>query len=1289
MRLIALRALVLLALLMPWTVPRTTAAADWTVKRNSNQALVEQAARAFAAAPDEAARATRLLRTAGRAGLAALSPLFARRAANEPAPYTDVEAYAQLLLLGGHAGQSIVWFTRAVTLRPDQAAPLVGRARALQVTGDRLAALASFEAALGLTSQAMERRPILQAMLPLLGQATAIEREVSVRRELCQLAPRDQAASDGLVAALARAGRPAEAADLLALRLHEGRGDRYDLGLRLADLREAAGDDDAAANVLAELRAHVPAAASERRRALWMRTLDVERRRGHLPELAATLARAPRPIEWDVLSHVRDELGDPEGALAAARQASALTARDLDVRRWTASLLDRMGQPEAAIAEYEALERLAPRDVRFAVEIIDRRFRRGQTAQARQAFDRSLVRFGNEPAALAELAQLGAHWTDDQRAIAAWQRLRHISPGDEEAIVGLGEMYFQRGKKESALRTWRELLRPTPSRKVSKGDAHLRLSDVLMDHDLFDEAAAEVSAARSLEPERAAPHRALAQLLERRHKTDDAVAEWEKVLALNGGSEHAGGRYEARARILALAARDGRGRLAQRVARLEEQARQHPQDRELALFVAEAQQRNGNVSGAITTLRAVIERDRTLSPPRDGQADAVVALVRLLRQTKQPDEAISWLQRLIVEQPSRAKDAELQMADIELGRYADDRALGYAEAAARLGPGDAQSLARVAGIQERAGRDAEAQATYRRTAADGSNAPAALGLARLLQRHGNIKEAAQILRNVLRTTTEEDVVNDAGHRALDLEEFLGTRDDFERTVAILAASGPDGSIYRRLFVDTLRRLVPPAYRAPRDNPADGGGRVRLARQGLRPLLESIADSEESPDPTLIELLGMLGNADAAPVLARIAAGPATPTKASPTVGAARPTPMPITEAQVAAVLALGRLGDERGRAALETQATAIDPGLRAAAIWSLGRITSPPSGDILLKAASDLNDEVAALACVGLGRLRDPRWTAALVGVAREPGRALLVRRAATVALGISGDRAATTSLLMLLDSDATLLTNDAASALGIIGDPRSVAPLLSHYLVGGQRSADAPELVALDRLLAGTAPDDDGKAIDGVHINVDAVLEALSPKPAAPRDRSPLVTEHRAEIGRTVIGALTGTADQKRNVLLLLDSRDDGLGLGALTPGAAPLTAPTTEALTVLGALVVGRLPLLVDDPDPEIRALALRIEAKLAPDPFPVAHIVRLAAMADQQPAAYSIVPAVEAARRVLRRHRAVVHPLVDAVTPLLASAAWQVRLAAVQILTAAHQPLPSALASDPNPLVRASLP
>jgi HEAT repeat protein len=459
------------------------------------------------------------------------------------------------------------------------------------------------------------------------------------------------------------------------------------------------------------------------------------------------------------------------------------------------------------------------------------------------------------------------------------------------------------------------------------------------------------------------------------------------------------------------------------------------------------------------------------------------------------------------------------------------------------------------------------------------------------------------------------------------------------------------------------------------------------------LLESIADNEESPDPTLIELLGMLRNADAAPVLARLAAGPSSATKVSPAVAppvAARPAPMPITETQMAAVIALGRLADERGRAALETQATAIDPGLRAAAIWSLGRITNPPAGDILLKATSDLNDEVAALACVGLGRLRDPRWTAALTAVAREPGRALLVRRAATVALGVSGDRAATGALLALLDSDASLLTNAAAGALGNIGDPRSVAPLLSRYLLAGQHPADAPELAALDRLLAGTAPDDDGKAIDGIHINVDAVLEALGPKPAAPPDRSALVFEHRAEIGRTVIGALAGTADQKRNILLILDSRDDGLGLGALTPGAAPLTAATTEALTALGVTVLAHVsPLAADDPDPEIRAPALRIEAKLAPAPFPIVHIIRLAALADRQPAAYSSAPAVDAARLLLRRHPALAHPLADAVTPLIGNQAWQVRLAAALILTAAHQPLPPAIATDPNPLVRASLP
>ncbi len=834
-----------------------------------------------------------------------------------------------------------------------------------------------------------------------------------------------------------------------------------------------------------------------------------------------------------------------------------------------------------------------------------------------------------------------------------------------------------------------------------------------MEHELLDEAKAAATAAHDLEPNQPGPHRAFAQIFERRHRVDAAIAEWEKVLELCTGPQQAGARYEARSRILALAARDGRSRLIQRTTRFEEQWRQHAQDRELALFVAEAQQRSGNLPGAITTLRTVIERDQNVSPPGDAQADVITTLVRLLRQTKQLDEAVTWLQRLAANHPARAKEAQIQMADIELGRYDDEAAMTHAQAAARLAGNDSPALARIGLIEERAGRSEDALATYRRAAAaENAGAAASLGVARVMERRGNVRDAAQVLRALLRATTEEDVINEAGHRALDLEEYLGTRDDFARAIAIQAVSDRDGAAYRRLFVDVLRRLVPALYQAPRDPGAEASaGRAAIAQRGLRPLLETIAESESAPEPALIELLGMLGNADATPVLARLAADPAEPAKAVTTSGGARPAPPPVSDIQRAAVIALGRLRDERGRPVLEHVAAASDSGLRAAAVWSLGRIAGPPPADFFVKASADRNDDAAALACLGLGRLRDPRLTGTLAAVARDLSRSPTVRRAALLALGLSGDRAATAPLSGLLGSGAAELDTAAAVGLATIGDGRALSALLTYALLGAGYRADGsrPALMALDRIARNIRPGagapiaiDDGQAIDGTRINVEAVLEMLEGPGAAGTsgsvdtadgevDRSGLWVERPQEIGRMILRGLAAEGEQRRRVLVALDSRAEGLGLGPLAPlGRATLAPAATEGLAAIAGLIQPVLPRLFDDSDPEVRARTVRILAKAAPAALPVDQIRRLVSEADRLPQSLTSQPAVDATL-LLARHRPPLAGLVaDAVTPLLRHTAWEIRLGALRVLLAAGKASRAALhdaAADPHPLVRAA--
>jgi HEAT repeat protein/predicted Zn-dependent protease len=952
-----------------------------------------------------------------------------------------------------------------------------------------------------------------------------------------------------------------------------------------------------------------------------------------------------------------------------------------------AALLERLGRESEVTTELGALARLAPSDPRFTIELIERQFRSGRRDEARAELDHAIAKFGGNAAALGQLADLAGRWSESRRALDAWTRLLRLSPRDELAILGLGEVQFQNHKKEQAIHTWQALREG----RSSRAEGCARLADVLMEHDLLDEATAEALQAQGLEPGEPRHRRLMAQILERQHRPEAAIAEWERVLAMNGGPNRVAERREARSRILGILSREGRARLDERITRLRAQMSLDPNDRETALFLAEAELRNDAVSGAIDTLRATITRDR--QPPGggrreasdDAKADVILTLVRLLRQTRQLDEAVRLLNELAQRIPARAREAHIQIADIELGRYEDREALEHASSAARLAPDDGRALVRIAEVQERAGEVDAALANYRRAFNRDANPTAAFALARLLSRRGLPAEAAEILRGVLRAASDEETITETGRRAIDLEEYLGSLDDLERVVSGLLFSNPNGSAYRRLLVEIYRRLLPTLYRAPADLTAAGENRARIAQHGLRPLLELLSDADGNPERSLIELLGMLGNRDAAPALARLAQGPVSPATESmlrSSTGAAG-------EVQLAAVVALGRLGDGRARPTVEGLVTSSDAATRTAAIWALGRMATPDAGD-LLAANTNSHLDVAGFAYLGLGRTGDPRWLPELTRAALEPSLPTRIRRAAAVALGLSRSRAATPTLLALLDGGNDELASAAAMALGTVGDAEVLPALLERALGAGAgvSSRNAPALAAIDRLVATTPVEDEAKAIDGTRLDLDAMLNVLVSPPTRV-DRTTAWLGREVVIERILGELLAGDRTRRLAALEVLDSREDGAGLGRLAPeGKATVSPATLLALRRLAASVRGRIAGLLSDRAPEIRALSLRVGSKIgAPEVKPATILEGLATA----PAALR-----DAAAFALTRHVAA-HPestgsVVRALAAMLADTpAWEGRLAAVEILAALGAParvaLESAATRDLSPLVRSA--
>jgi tetratricopeptide (TPR) repeat protein len=196
----------------------------------------------------------------------------------------------------------------------------------------------------------------------------------------------------------------------------------------------------------------------------------------------------------------------------------------------------------------------------------------------------------------------------------------------------------------------------------------------------------------------------------------------------------------------------------------------------------------------------------------DVVADATFGLVRLLKRNGQLEEAISRLDVVVGVAPNRAREAHLQIAEIALARY--DTAQALERAGRAVAGADGPTLARIAEVQLRAGDERAATASYREAVTKDGGAGAALALVRLLEQRGDAREASDVLDRLLRSSSDEDTVAEAGRLATDLAEVQGTLPDLERRFAERLATR-DTPAARRALTAALKRLVPALYRDTR------------------------------------------------------------------------------------------------------------------------------------------------------------------------------------------------------------------------------------------------------------------------------------------------------------------------------------------------------------------------------------------------------------------------------------------------------------------------------------------
>jgi tetratricopeptide (TPR) repeat protein len=1289
-----------LALALVFLVAVPSAHADWEVRRRSGTRLAEQAAHALASRPEDGALAARLLRQVSGPSAAIWLKWFEDRAARAPGDYRARLAHAQVLLAARRWSDAAAAFAAATALVPEASVPRRGRALALAGGGDASGAAAELRAALPLAKGATEVRLIARELVARAVAAGDQDAEIEGRRAWLKAAPGDEALLLELAEALGRSGRNLDAARTLA-EAPPGRGPaRARRALAEGRHRSASDDLSGAAQALEQAARLAGPEDGDLRREIWDRSVEIARRRDKLPQLAATLSSPRDAIEWAALARIRDERGDLNGAAEALDRALGLRPRDLEIGRRRIALARRRSGAAEVARLYEQLAEMAPADPHVVGEVLEELQHLGRRTAAARVFDKVIATARSRPEMLRTLALAASQWGDDRRTTTAWKAVLRLDPRDELAIVALGEVELLRGQKRGAIEAWRVLLR-----NHAPAEGHARFAEVLADHDLAREAAAEARQAIRHAPAEIRHRRLLATILERQPaELAAAESEWELVLRLCRSPPRPAEHREARAHLIALWSRRGPVRLEVKLRELEERIRKDPLDREALAFLVEAQLRSGRVDAAAGTLRrwlAGVDGGKAVLKVDAGDAELVMLLVRALRQSHRADDAVPWLEELARRWPERARDVHLQLADIALATHGDARAAEHATAAASASPDDPQVLLRVAAVEERLGQLDRAIQHARHAHAARGDPSAALALASLLSRRGEIDEQRTLLREVLRRSDDDEVIAEAGRRAIALEEATGTLEQLERLVADLPAGpGEGGGAQQRVLLAILERMLPAAYRDKEHDPEALARHRRLAQHALRPLLELISLPDALPSVSTVELLGMLGRAEAVPALARILApDPGPGDEQQNAVGGGRRAARPSDELVAATVMALARLGGEEGQIAVRPLAEARDRSVRLAAIWALGKLGGADSARL---AENDMQGErvdAAVIGCLTAGRRGGPQAAAALLTVARDAGRPMAVRRAAILGLALGQHRQEAGALLAFIDGGDRELAFSAAVSLGALAasdaslEGTLVPALLERTLMGeagGSVSAQAARL-ALTRVLGALPLPDDATAIRGARIDADALLATLE-SAASDSERPPWWPGQRERISAVLLAGLNGDRDRARAALRGLDARADGLGLGALLePPSADRATSATEsaALAWVTDAVLPAVRSLAAAADPETRALALSVLSKTDAGRA-VSTTDLVAGSGGDARSADAATHVAPPGRHRARMDRATIPALLATARRSLDAASWRARLAAVQLLAT----LPRdrhveetllAAAADPAALVR----
>ncbi|MCA9519761.1 MAG: tetratricopeptide repeat protein [Myxococcales bacterium] len=666
------------------------------------------------------------------------------------------KGYASRMMLGHllrakkKHDEAIHWYREASKLKPREGAPYVSIARTLAQQKKEREALAEYEKAIRMIRDKSTRQRVIRRAVRLAVRLKDLKRAKELYQRVIRQDPTNVFLRVSYAELLEREKQYAAALAEWKALSGRFRGDpkmRLRAQVQIAELTAKLGKSDEALKLYRAALARIPSGNWLRRR-VREKIIELYRSKNKLKELIALTLKERKTFDTLVqLAQLYEEVGDDKNAEKYYRLALRKNPRHLETHQALIKVLGRSGEKEKLFKAYADMARLTGSDWKADIKLAELYFLHGEKAKALQLLAKASKKHAREAQLHARIIDLyfqhGGTDTDVKKRIEAEYRiLIRLEPKKTTHLVGLGEYYWTENDMNRAEIEWRKILKVVSD----KADANFQLAQVFADHKMRSQAVRCFEEAVRLAPNQLKYRRGFAQELERGHRYDRAVEQWERVLKLSGAIKGAQRRLlvaaEARRRIIHLLAQQQmlRGRMVD----FERRFKATPPDKNAGYLLGMGYAKYKEMSLA----EGVFKRLLTLDPK---DMTALVALQELYIQRNELEKAVAILERIAELDKSRAREIWQKIAVYLLNLNKKSDAVRYAKMAVEFDPSNPEANARLGKIYWQLGRvDAAIEAYKRAIRFNPRNFTFYFELARIYQAEQRTADELDLLQGVLR-----------------------------------------------------------------------------------------------------------------------------------------------------------------------------------------------------------------------------------------------------------------------------------------------------------------------------------------------------------------------------------------------------------------------------------------------------------------------------------------------------------------------------------------------------------